>query len=69
MTIDTIKQLYYLSNFYTVYDEEDFRSSASFLKKIIIMSTTCSYSSVHWVKMETALYLLVATVNCGNRAQ
>lgn len=36
---------------------------------IIIMSNTCSYSSVHWVKMETALYLLVATVNCGTTAQ
>lgn len=30
MTIDTIKQLYFISNFYTVYDDEDFRSSASF---------------------------------------
>lgn len=33
MTIDTIKQLDFISNFYTVYDDEDFRSSASFLKK------------------------------------
>lgn len=73
MTIDTIKQLYFISNFYTVYDDDrdddDFRSSFSYFFLIIIMSNTCSYSSVHWVQMETALYLLVATVNCGTTAQ